>query len=41
MEQALKSNQPAFKVPTTMVEALELALETGKTDRSIECQNRD
>lgn len=30
MEQALQSNQPAFKVPTTMVEALELALEQAK-----------
>lgn len=30
MEQALKSNQPAFKVPTTMVEASELALEQAK-----------
>lgn len=30
MEQALKSNQPAFKAPTTMVEALELALEQAK-----------
>lgn len=30
MEQALRNNQPAFKVPTTMVEALELALEQAK-----------
>ncbi len=30
MEQALKYNQTAFKVPTTMVEALELALEQAK-----------
>ena len=30
MEQALRNNQLAFKVPTTMVEALELALEQAK-----------